>query len=85
LAHRLTRAGHAAAAVTLKLKTADFRLISRSRQLVDPTLRAETLYAAALALLREAADGTAFRLIGVGADRLAEMAQADPPDLFRDR
>jgi DNA polymerase-4 len=82
LARRLVRAGHAAAGVTLKLKTSDFRALSRSRQLIDPTQRAETLYAAALPLLRGAADGTHFRLIGIGADRLAEAALADPPDLF---
>jgi DNA polymerase IV len=84
LARRLIRAGHAAAGVTLKLKTADFRVLSRSRQLVDPTQRAGTLYATALPLLREAADGTHFRLIGIGADRLAQAALADPPDLFGD-
>jgi DNA polymerase-4 len=84
LARRLIRAGHAAAGVTLKLKTADFRVLSRSRQLVDPTQRADTLYATALPLLREAADGTHFRLIGIGADRLAQAALADPPDLFGD-
>jgi DNA polymerase IV len=82
LARRLERAGRAAAGVTLKLKTADFRLLSRSRGLVDPTQRADTLYRTALPLLRGEADGTAFRLIGVGADRLAEPNQADPPDLF---
>lgn len=85
LASRLERAGHAAAAVTLKLKTADFRLLSRSRQLGDPTQRAATLYRAALPLLRAEADGTAFRLIGIGADRLAPAALADPPDLFAGR
>jgi DNA polymerase IV len=83
LAGRLARAGFAAAGVTLKLKTADFRVLSRSRRLADPTQRAETLYRAALPLLRAAADGTLFRLIGIGADRLAESALADPPDLFQ--
>jgi DNA polymerase IV len=83
LARRLKRAGFAAAGITLKLKTGDFRVLSRSRQLADPTQRADTLYRAALPLLREAVDGTRFRLIGVGADRLAEPALADPPDLFR--
>jgi DNA polymerase-4 len=85
LARRLIRGGHAAAGVTLKLKTADFRVLSRSRQLIDPTQRADTLYGTALPLLREAADGTHFRLIGIGADRLAEPALADPPDLFRNQ
>ncbi|HUK00056.1 MAG TPA: DNA polymerase IV [Stellaceae bacterium] len=83
LAGRLARAGFAAAGVTLKLKTADFRVLNRSRRLADPTQRAETLYRAALPLLRAAADGTFFRLIGIGADRLAEPARADPPDLFQ--
>jgi len=84
LARRLARSGHAAASVTLKLKTGNFRVLSRSRRLADPTQRSDTLYRAALPLLREAADGTAFRLIGIGADRLAEPALADPPDLFGD-
>jgi DNA polymerase-4 len=83
LARRLERAGRAAAGIALKLKTSDFHVLTRSRRLVDPTQRAETLYAAALPLLRAAADGTQFRLIGIGADRLAEAALADPPDLFR--
>ena len=82
LAQRLARAERAAAGLTLKLKTSDFRVRSRSRQLSDPTQRGETIYRAALPLLRLEADGTAFRLIGIGADRLAEAALADPPDLF---
>jgi DNA polymerase-4 len=82
VAQRLERSGHAAAGVTLKLKTSDFRVISRSRRLVDPTQRAQTIYGAALPLLRGAVDGTAFRLIGIGADQLAAAALADPPDLF---
>jgi DNA polymerase-4 len=85
LARRLMRAERAAAGVTLKLKTGDFRVITRSRRLADPTQRGTMLYQAALPLLREAADGTAFRLIGIGADRLAEAAAADPPDLFPDQ
>ncbi len=83
LARRLERAQRAAAGIALKLKTSDFQVLTRSRRLVDPTQRAETLYAAALPLLRAAADGTHFRLIGIGADRLAEATLADPPDLFR--
>jgi DNA polymerase-4 len=82
LARRLERAGKAAAGVTLKLKTSDFQVLSRSRTLADPTQRAEVLYRAALTLLRAEADGTTYRLIGIGTDRLAEAALADPPDLF---
>ncbi|HVM82170.1 MAG TPA: DNA polymerase IV, partial [Stellaceae bacterium] len=71
-----------AGGVVLKLKTSRFKIVTRSRALADPTQRAEVLYRAALPLLEEAADGTAFRLIGIGSDRLADAAKADPPDLF---
>jgi DNA polymerase-4 len=83
LARRLVRADRAAGGVTLKLKTADFRILSRSRRLADPTQRADALFRAAVPLLAEEVDGrTAFRLIGIGSDRLAEATLADPPDLF---
>jgi len=82
LAQRLDAHGLATAGVTLKLKTSRFRIITRSRALADPTQRAEVLYRAALHLLREAADGTLYRLIGIGGDRLVDAERADPPDLF---
>lgn len=85
LAERLVKAQQAAAGISLKLKTSDFRILNRSRRLADPTQRADGLYAAAVPLLRRAVDGTSFRLIGIGADRLAEPGQADPPDLFAKR
>jgi DNA polymerase-4 len=69
--------------VTLKLKTADFRLRTRSRRLPDPTQLADTLYRTARHLLAGEADGaTRFRLIGVGADGLVDSAAADLPTLF---
>jgi DNA polymerase-4 len=82
LAERLTKAERAAAGISLKLKTSDFRVLSRSRRLGDPTQRAATLYRAALPLLQASADGSSFRLIGIGADRLVEGRLADPPELF---
>jgi len=85
LAKRLATHGLAAAGVTLKLKTSRFRIITRSRALTDPTQRAEVLYRAALQLLHEAADGTVYRLIGIGGDRLVDAERADPPDLFAAR
>ncbi|MGH7123110.1 MAG: DNA polymerase IV, partial [Stellaceae bacterium] len=84
LAKRLTAHRLAAGGVTLKLKTNRFKIITRSRVLADPTQRAEVLYTAALNLLREAADGTVYRLIGIGGDRLVDAERADPPDLFTD-
>jgi DNA polymerase-4 len=80
---RLKQASLAAGTITLKLKTADFRLRTRSRRVVDPTQLADTLFQTASGLLAAEADGvTRFRLIGVGADHLSESRGADPPRLF---
>jgi DNA polymerase-4 len=80
---RLKQAALAAGAVTLKLKTADFRLRTRSRRLADPTQLAETLFRTVTPLLAGEADGiTRFRLIGVAADALVDSGGADPPTLF---
>jgi len=80
---RLKQSGLAAGTVTLKLKTADFRLRTRSRRLADPTQLADTLYRTAHHLLAGEADGTTrFRLIGVGADGLTDSNAADLPTLF---
>jgi DNA polymerase-4 len=80
---RLKQASLAAGTITLKPKTADFRLRTRSRRIVDPTRLADTLFQTASGLLATEADGvTRFRLIGVGADRLSESRGADPPNLF---
>ena len=79
---RLKRYGLAARTVTLKLKTADFRLVSRSRSLDSPTQLAEMLYRTAEALLLREADGRRFRLVGVGAAELQNAAGADQPDLL---
>lgn len=79
----LKEAGLAAGTVTLKLKTSDFRLRTRSRRLVDPTQLAETMFRVAGPLLAAEADGvTRFRLIGIGADMLVDAQEADPPGLF---
>jgi DNA polymerase-4 len=82
VSERLKRSELAARNVVLKLKTADFRLIARSRRLETPTQLADRLYRAAAALLAAEADGRRFRLIGVGTGDLAAAAEADPPDLL---
>ena len=81
VASRLKRAGLASAGVTVKFKTAKFKLITRTRQLAQPTQLAEALYRGAEPLLEKAADGTAFRLIGIGASKLVDGEDADRPDL----
>ena len=59
----------AGATVTLKLKTADFKIRTRARSLESPTQLAQRIFAAARGLLEHEADGTRFRLLGVGAQR----------------
>lgn len=81
LARRLREKGVAAGGIVLKLKTAGFALRTRNARLPSPTLLPETLFAAARPLLAREADGTAFRLIGIGAQPLARAAEADRGDL----
>ncbi|HML11458.1 MAG TPA: DNA polymerase IV [Stellaceae bacterium] len=80
---RLKASGLAAGTATLKLKTSDFRIRTRSRKLADPSQLADTLFRTARHLLEAEADGaTRFRLIGVGADALVNANDADMPTLF---
>lgn len=81
VARRLKASGVAGRSVTLKLKTADFRLRTRSVSGFAPTQLASRLYAAGRPLLEAECDGTAFRLIGVGAADLTDAAGADLGDL----
>jgi DNA polymerase-4 len=82
VARRLGRAGYACDGVQLKLKAADFKLVTRSRKLSGPTRLADEIYKAAEALLTGEADGKKlYRLIGVGAERLLPGEDADRPDL----
>ncbi|WP_342586262.1 DNA polymerase IV [Methylobrevis pamukkalensis] len=67
--------------VTLKLKTRDFRIRTRSRRLHDPTQLADRLFQTIDALLAPETDGTRYRLIGVGMSDLVEAKEADPGDL----
>jgi DNA polymerase IV len=81
LGRRLRGADLAAAGIVLKLKTARFVSRTRNQRLANPTQLPETLFEAARDLLRREADGTAFRLIGIGAAPLAPVAGADRGDL----
>ncbi len=78
---RLKKAGIAGRSVTLKLKTPDFRLHTRTRQLSDPTQLADRIFRSGRALLQAEANGRRFRLLGIGAGDLCDAAFADPADL----
>ena len=84
VARRMKKARVLGRGVTLKLKTADFRLLTRSRRLSGPTRSAEAMYGVAERLLTREADGRAFRLIGVGAHDLIDAAESPQGDLLRD-
>jgi len=68
--------------VTLKLKSADFRIVTRRRALPAPTQTARTLFAIGRDLLRGEANGQSYRLIGIGLTGLGEPGLAED-DLFR--
>jgi DNA polymerase-4 len=81
LAGRLKEAGLAAGGVVLKLKTSGFASRTRTQRLPGPSVLPDVLFDAARVLLAREADGTAFRLIGIGALPLMPGATADQPDL----
>jgi len=75
----------AGATITLKLKTADFKIRTRARSLETPTQLAGRIFAAARMLLERETDGTHFRLLGVGASALVSADEADAADLVDGR
>lgn len=82
VSRRLKAAGLGGNTVTLKLKSADFKIRTRARSLPDPTQLAERIFAHGRELLRKEADGTAYRLIGIGVSALSPYGQADAADLL---
>ena len=74
--------GLAGRTVVLKLKTANFRLRTRSASLEAPTQLADRIFRTAQAALKREADGTKFRLLGVGITGLTDAAGADPRSLI---
>lgn len=81
VATRLKRAELAGRSVTLKLKTADFKLRTRSRSGLAATQLPGRLFAPALDLLKAEIDATRFRLIGIAAGDLCPASEADRGDL----
>jgi len=74
--------GLAGRTIVLKLKAADFRLRTRSASLDAPTQFADRIFRTAQSVLKREADGTRFRLLGVGLSNLAPAAGADPQSLI---
>ena len=81
VAARMKDKGFSGSTITLKLKSADFKIRTRARALGSPTVLAARLFEAGRDMLVKEADGTAYRLIGIGASDLDDIAKADPADL----
>ena len=80
---RLKTQGITGRTVTMKLKDQAFRTKTRSHTLPAPTQMARAIHDAGRALLQPEADGTRYRLIGIGVSGLESDADHDPArDLF---
>ena len=83
LSERLKGKGVVGDTVTLKLKSAGFRLRTRAQHMMISTQLASVLYETGRQLLAREVDGTAFRLIGIGISGLAQASGShDPVDLI---
>jgi DNA polymerase-4 len=81
VARQCRAGGVAGRVVVLKLRTSDFRIITRRRTLAVPTQTAKGLFAMGRELLAAEARGAAYRLIGIGATELVDAA-GPASDLF---
>ena len=82
VADRLIRGNYAGGVVVLKLKTSDFKVLTRNRKISNPTQQAELIYEHAVNLIEREANGRYFRLVGIGVSDICSAEEADPPDLF---
>jgi DNA polymerase-4 len=82
---RLKDSELAGSTVTLKLKTADFRIRTRAQSFGHPTQLASKIFAAGRELLGHETDGTKFRLLGIGVSALCDANAGDLTDLLDHR
>ncbi len=68
--------------VQLKLKTSDFKIISRRHTLDRPTQLARRLFETGSGLLTAEAHGARYRLIGIGLADIVPASQCDEADLI---
>ncbi|MEM7289336.1 MAG: DNA polymerase IV [Pseudomonadota bacterium] len=81
VSQRLKNKHLAGLTIQLKLKSADFKTRTRSRQVPDPTQLEDRIFRTGSELLLPELDGTQFRLIGIGVSTLGPDENADPYDL----
>jgi DNA polymerase-4 len=80
VADRAKATGVEGRVVTLKLKTDSFKSFTRRASLGDSTQLAQVIFRTAKPMLHREANGTKFRLLGVGISELTD-ARADAADL----
>ncbi|WP_296599465.1 DNA polymerase IV [Phenylobacterium sp.] len=76
VARQARQAGVAGRVVTLKLRTTDFKIVTRRRTLPVATQTAHTLFKVGRELLSKEATGRPWRLIGIGIADLVDAATA---------
>ncbi len=79
---RLKANALAGSTVTLKLKSADFKLRTRARSLASPTQLAARIFAEGRDLLAHEVGKTRFRLIGIGVSNLEDTEGDELADLI---
>ena len=82
VSRRLKANALAGSTVTLKLKSADFKIRTRARSLGSPTQLAARIFAAGRDLLTHEVGTTRFRLIGIGLSHLGNAVGDDLADLI---
>jgi DNA polymerase-4 len=82
VSRRLKAGSLAGSTVTLKLKSADFKIRTRARSLGSPTQLAARIFAAGRDLLVHEVGTTRFRLIGIGVSHLEDAEVDDFSDLL---
>jgi DNA polymerase-4 len=79
---RLKANALAGSTVTLKLKSADFKIRTRAESLGAPTQLAARIFAVGQELLRREVGATRYRLIGIGVSNLEDAEGGDFADLI---
>jgi DNA polymerase IV len=82
IGRRLRKKGYVAFGVGVKLKTADFKILTRQQRLAEPTDVAEQLYTVGVELLGQFSHHGPFRLIGMVAYDLAGAGDLMQTGLF---
>lgn len=82
IGRRLRKKNYAAFGVGVKLKTADFQIVTRQHRLSEPTDVAERLYSVGVALLNHVDHPGPFRLVGLVAYDLVDINNLVQLDLF---